>query len=52
MKIKMNMPCKGMNCKTDVEKGISYFEKATTRRKKSTRKHSYLYRPDSKALMI
>ena len=45
-----NMLCNGMGCKADIEKGISYLEKAVANGQDSARKYIYLYRPDGKVL--
>ena len=45
-----NMLCNGIGCMEDVEKGISYLEKAVANGQDSALKSIYLYRPDGKIL--
>ena len=45
-----NMLCNGVGCNVDIERGISYFEKAVANGHNSARKYTYLYRPDGKVL--
>lgn len=45
-----NMLCNGMGCDADIEKGISYLEKAVAHGQKSAKKYLCLYRPDGKVL--
>ena len=45
-----NMLCNGMGCKTDIEKGVAYLEKAVAAGQESAVKYVSLYRPDGKTL--
>ena len=44
------MICKGVGCEEDIDKGISYLEKAVANGDESARKYICLFRPDGKAL--
>lgn len=45
-----NMLCSGIGCRADVEKGLTYLEKAVAHGQESARKYISLYRPDGKVL--
>lgn len=45
-----NMLCSGIGCKTDMEKGIPYLEKAAASGSAAARKYLFLYRPSGKKL--
>ena len=44
------MLCSGIGCNVDIEKGISYFEKAVANGQDSARKYIHLYIPDGRVL--